>query len=122
MPQLQPFQISERSLERGCREIYVRGELDLAVADQLKDALARAGEECDRVLICLEDCQFIDSTGIAVIVHMHHRFAENGRSLALYKAKDQVLRVLSISGLTSNGLVFETQEEALSSSPPEAVS
>jgi anti-anti-sigma regulatory factor len=38
---------------------------------------------------------------------------EGGRRLAVYAPTDQVLRILSMTGLTSNGLVFDSAEEAL---------
>ncbi|MFP5387700.1 MAG: STAS domain-containing protein [Thermoleophilia bacterium] len=113
MSHLQTFKLIECDPRRGYREIRLEGELDLAVADQLVDALARASAECLHVLVGLEDCEFIDSTGIAAIVHAHNELAERGGRLALYAADDQVLRVLSVTGLTSNGMVFETAEEAL---------
>ena len=91
----------------------MEGELDLAVADQLADGLARAGAECRHVLIGLESCDFIDSTGIAAIVHAHNELVERGGRLAVYAPGKQVLRVLSVTGLTSNGMVFENAEEAL---------
>jgi anti-sigma B factor antagonist len=116
------FKLGERDLGPGCREIRVEGELDLAVAEQLKEALARLGPECKQLLISLEGCEFIDSTGIAVIVRAHNEFAERGCRVAIYAPSDQVLRILSVTGLTSNGLVFENAEEALShrSSPGSA--
>jgi anti-sigma B factor antagonist len=114
MSHLQTFKLIERDPRPGCREIQVQGELDLAVADQLVDRLARASAECRHVLVGLEGCEFIDSTGIAAIVHAHNELAERGGRLALYAPGDQVLRVLSVTGLTSNGMVFETAEEALS--------
>ena len=116
MSQVRAFKLSERELRPGCRVIQVEGELDLSVADELGEVVSRAGAECSQVLICLADCQFIDSTGIAVIVHAHHQLAEQGRRVAVYAASDQVMRILTVTGLTSNGLVFESIEEALSSS------
>lgn len=92
----------------------MEGELDLAVAEQLVDGLARAVAECQHLLIGLESCEFIDSTGIAAIVHAHNELAEQGGRVAVYAPADQVLRVLSVTGLTSNGMVFESAEEALS--------
>jgi anti-sigma B factor antagonist len=112
MSHLRTFKLIERDLRPGCREIQVEGELDLAVADQLVERLARAGVECQRVLIGLEGCEFIDSTGIAAIVHAHNELAERGGRLAVYAPGDQVLRVLSVTGLT--GMVFESAEEARS--------
>jgi anti-anti-sigma factor len=97
----------------GCREICVEGELDLAVASQLQEAIDRA-EDCQSVFINLEACEFIDSTGIAVIVKAHRCLEEEDRRLVAYGADGQVLRVLSISGLVQSGLVFRTAEEAQS--------
>ncbi|HEY0391578.1 MAG TPA: STAS domain-containing protein [Solirubrobacterales bacterium] len=114
MSHLQTFKLTERDLRPGCREIQIEGELDLAVAEQLEQALERAGTECRQILICLEGCGFIDSTGIAAIVHAHKQANSQGGKVAVYAPSDQVLRVLSVTGLTNNGLVFETAEEALS--------
>lgn len=94
----------------------MEGELDLAVAEQLEEALVRSGAECLEIVIDLKRCEFIDSTGIAAIVHAHKRLAEQGGRLVVYAPCAQVLRVLSVTGLTANGLVFENVEEALS--PP----
>lgn len=110
---MQPFNVNERDLEDGARDIQIEGELDLAVAGRLDEVLARACEQCERVLVGLEGCAFIDSSGIAVILRAHNRMQEDGHRLAVYGPTDQVLRVLSMTGLTSNGLVFASAEEAL---------
>ena len=111
---MQRFKVTERDLRPGCRDIQIEGELDLAVAGQLDEVLTTAAEECTRVLVGLERCAFIDSSGIAVILRAHNRMAEEGNRLAVYAPTDQVLRVLSMTGLTANGLVFDSVEEALS--------
>jgi anti-anti-sigma factor len=72
---MHPFRLVERKVDEEGREILVEGELDLAVAEQLREAIDRAGSDCPQVLIGLENCEFIDSTGIAVMVHAHRRFA-----------------------------------------------
>jgi anti-sigma B factor antagonist len=105
------FQLTETNLRPGCREIRVEGELDLAVAPQLEEAIDRAKDpQC--VLLNLEGCEFIDSTGIAVVVNAHRRLKEQDRRLVVYGADGQALRVLTISGLVQNGLVFRSVEEA----------
>jgi anti-sigma B factor antagonist len=108
------FKVSERDLQPGCRDIQVEGELDLAVAGQLDEVLTAAAEKYTRVLVGLERCAFIDSSGIAVILRAHNRMQEEGNRLLVYSPADQVLRVLSMTGLTANGLVFDTAAEALS--------
>lgn len=109
------FQLAEKRLRPDCREIQVAGEVDLAVADQLDAALERAAAY-DRVLIDLQRCEFIDSTAIAVILRAHEQMAARGRRVALYGASGQVRRILSITGLTENGLVAESADDALSTS------
>jgi anti-sigma B factor antagonist len=116
-----PFRLVERELNPGVREILVQGELDLAVAEQLQEAIERAGSDCSQILIGLEGCEFIDSTGIAVIIQAHNRFAEEGRRVAVYAPASQVLRVLSVTGLTANGLVFDSAAEALAAAAPGSV-
>ena len=111
---MRPFEIKESAFgSEGC-ELSVEGELDLAVADQLQGALDRVAGESKAIVIGLSDCDFIDSTGIAVIVRGHHRLEEAGGRLAAHGASGGVLRVLEMTGLTSNGLVFETAEQARS--------
>lgn len=107
------FNVTESDLQAGCRDVQVEGELDLAVAGRLDEVLATAAEQCDCVLVGLERCTFIDSSGIAVILRAHHRMEAEGNRLAVYAPTEQVLRVLSMTGLTANGLVFDSAEEAL---------
>jgi anti-anti-sigma factor len=114
------FRLFEREIAPGCREVQVEGELDLAVADELRATLERFDDRTGQVLIGLEKCEFIDSTGIAAIVNAHQRLAEQGGRIAIYAPNEQVLRVLSVTGLTSKGLVFESFDAALSASVPEA--
>jgi anti-sigma B factor antagonist len=111
---MQRFNVSKRDLRPGCRDIQIEGELDLAVTGQLDEVLTAAVEECELVLVGLERCAFIDSSGIAVILRAHNRMAEEGNRLAVYAPVAQVQRVLSMTGLTGNGLVFDSAEEALS--------
>lgn len=110
---MQRFNVSEHELESGARDIQVEGELDLAVAGELDEVLLKAVEQCQRVLVGLEKCAFIDSSGIAVILRAHNRMQEEGNRLVVYGPTAQVLRVLSMTGLTANGLVFDSAEEAL---------
>jgi anti-sigma B factor antagonist len=110
---MQRFEISESDPRPGCRVIQVIGELDLAVAGKLDERLDGAVDGYERILIDLERCDFIDSSGIAVILRAHTRMSEQGRRLAVYGPSDQVLRVLSMTGLTANGLVFDRAEQAL---------
>lgn len=103
-------------LEQGVRTISVRGELDLSTAPELEGPLNQALEsEKGSVLIDLSQCEFIDSTGIALIVRAWQRLesGENGRALVICSQNDQVRRVLEITGLELSIPVHTTRDEAL---------
>lgn len=103
-------------LEHGVRTISVRGELDLSTAPDLEGPLEQALESGEgSVVIDLCACEFIDSTGIALIVRAWQQLdsGENGRSLVLCSQNDQVRRVLEITGLELSIPVHETRDEAM---------
>ena len=102
------FALTETKVEDGCLEIAVKGELDMAVSDQLHQAIARCQD--DRILIDLAACQFIDSTAIAVILRAHSR---GDSRVVVHSPSGQVLRVLEVTGLTGDGLVFTDRRQAL---------
>jgi anti-anti-sigma factor len=114
-----PFEASAAQVDDGVRVIEVRGELDLSTAPQLEgpldEAVADAGSS---VLIDLSDCEFIDSTGIALIVRAWQRTAQDdngdsGRGFVICSQNDQVRRVLEITGLELSIPIHRTRDEAL---------
>jgi anti-anti-sigma factor len=111
-----PFEVKVGDLEHGVRTISVRGELDLSTAPELEEPLERVLDSGDgSVLIDLSNCEFIDSTGIALIVRAWQRLdsGETSRSLVICSHNDQVRRVLEITGLELSIPVHSTRDEAL---------
>lgn len=107
-----PFAVEQGAARPGTLILRVLGELDLAVAGQLEEALEGA-DPGDRVVVDLTDCEFIDSTGLAVVLRGQQRQASSGGRLVLCNPNQQVQRVLEVSGLTANGLVVADRDEAL---------
>ena len=94
----------------------VRGELDLSTAPDLEGPLDQVLEsDSGSVLIDLTGCEFIDSTGIALIVRAWQRLdsGENGRVLVICSQNDQVRRVLEITGLELSIPVHASRDDAL---------
>jgi stage II sporulation protein AA (anti-sigma F factor antagonist) len=104
---MRTFRISERSLGGECREIRLEGELDLAVADRLHARLKAVAMDDVEALICLKDCDFIDSSGIAVIVLAHRLMAGRGRRLFVCHPSPDAGRILAMTGLTEEGIVVD---------------
>jgi anti-anti-sigma factor len=111
------FQLSERRIDERTIEIRIAGELDLAVADRLHGALAAASAE--RVLIDLEPCEFIDSSGIAVILRANQLAGKRGARVLVHGAGKQVRRIFLVTGLERTGIVFADRAEALAAAAPE---
>jgi anti-anti-sigma factor len=95
----------------------VEGELDLSVADQFQERLGAAATEEVEVLLSLESCDFIDSTGIAAIVLAHKLMASKGRRLLVCNPSGQVSRILAVTGLKDAGLIYPSIDEALAERP-----
>jgi anti-sigma B factor antagonist len=114
-----PFQASATDLDGGVRLLAIQGELDLSTASQLEGPLEAAVEAADAaVVIDLAECQFIDSTGIALFVRAWQRVdaaAGNGGKggLVLCCQNEQVRRVLEVTGLEHSLRVFETRDAAI---------
>lgn len=113
---MKPFSINQRELGAGRIVIEIRGELDMAVADQAKTALRAAMAENEEILVALGECEFIDSTGVATLLLARNAFAENDGSLVLCEPIDQVRRVLELSGMSDADFVFDSFEAALARS------
>lgn len=110
------FEASTAALEGGVRVVAVRGELDLGTAPELEGPLEEAIAANDPLLIDLSECEFIDSTGIAMIVRAWQRLAKgDGDSdrVVICSANEQVRRVLEITGLEVSIPVHESRDAAL---------
>lgn len=105
------LRLTEHAIDDQTAEIGVEGELDLAVADQLDRLLA--GAEARWVLVDLSACEFLDSTGIAVILRADKDARRQGGGVFLHSARGQVQRILFVAGLTETYLVLADRTQAL---------
>lgn len=114
-----PFDVQTEELDGGIRVFTVRGELDMNTASELEQALDGALEDEEAaVMLDLSKCEFIDSTGIALIVRTWQRLdrdAGNGGKgkFVLCCVNHQVRRLLKITGVESSITLHEQREAAL---------
>jgi anti-anti-sigma factor len=114
-----PFEASAARLDDGIRVIAVRGELDLSTAPELEGPLDEAIAAGDTsVLVDLSECEFIDSTGIALIVRAWQQLdraadGEGEGRVVICSYNDQVRRVLEITGLELSIPIHSTRDEAI---------
>jgi anti-sigma B factor antagonist len=94
--------------------IAVSGELDLASSPALQEELDReAASDADLLIIDLRELDFMDSTGLSVLVRAHQRAEEQGRRLAMVKGPQQVQRLLSLTGVADRLTLVDSAEELL---------
>lgn len=80
--------------------VILTGELDVSTAGQLYEELAALTREgMIHVAIDLRALEFIDSTGISVLIAEHKRTAAAGGELILLAPHRHVRRVFEVSGL-----------------------
>ena len=114
-----PFDVQSEELEGGVLAFTVRGELDMNTAPELENALEQApGDEESSIMLDLSQCEFIDSTGIALIVRTWQRLDREGGSggkghVVLCCINSQVRRLLKITGVESSISLYEERAAAL---------
>jgi anti-anti-sigma factor len=94
--------------------LAVSGELDLVAGPVLERALAPPlDSDVELIVIDLRGLEFMDSTGLHVLIKAHQRMHEEGRRLALVRAPKQVQRLFDLTGLTDGLTIVDSPEEAL---------
>ena len=111
-----PFEVESEELEDGIRMFTVHGELDMNTAPELEQKLDAALSESDAsIILDLCECEFIDSTGIALIVRTWQRLEgdEGQGRLVLCSHNHQVRRLLKITGVEASIAMHEGRAGAL---------
>jgi anti-anti-sigma factor len=80
--------------------VALSGELDIASAPVLEEALGRIESEQPAVLLVdLRELDFMDSTGLRTLVSANQRARAQGRRLAIVRGPEQVDRIFSVTRL-----------------------
>ncbi|MBO2453245.1 STAS domain-containing protein [Actinomadura barringtoniae] len=110
---MQPLQVNARSHD-GRTVVRLRGELDIANAEDLRQKLTTARQELgEQVVLDLTDLEFMDSHGLSVIIHCYKAATAAGGGLTLAAPRPIVRRTLEVTGLTMRMNVTDSLDEAL---------
>jgi len=89
---------SER--EGDVHAVALRGEFDLAYADQVERELKRVeATDARSIILDLSGLTFLDSTGIRLILEAQTRSQQDANRLMLLRAPRMVQRVFAIAGV-----------------------
>ena len=80
--------------------VTLRGELDISTASRLEDDLQRIEADAPRVLLIdLSRLDFMDSSGLRLLISADARAREAGRRFVLVRGNEMVQRVLRLTRL-----------------------
>jgi anti-sigma B factor antagonist len=88
--------------QSGGAVVTMLGELDLAAAPELQQALDEALAYDGGVEIDMRACGFVDSRGIAAMVSAARKLAEGGEVLRVKGAQERVRQIFELAGLLEN--------------------
>jgi anti-sigma B factor antagonist len=102
--------------ERGSWTVFtVKGEIDLETAPRLKSRLREAVDNgSHNIVVSLAAVEFMDSSGLGVLIGGLKRCKEGGGTLALVSPRRPVRKVLSVTGLDQVFPIHDTVDEATS--------
>jgi anti-sigma B factor antagonist len=90
-----PIEIETRRVDTGEMMVTVMGEIDLATAPQVQAAVSRYRS---RVVLDLRKVEFIDSTGIRMLIQEKKRLIAAGSDLRLL-ISPTVRRLIELAGI-----------------------
>jgi anti-sigma B factor antagonist len=106
-PSWQPFSVTVTT--EGERAIVVlRGELDMSGVDRAREAIEQAESLPASLLVLdLSELEFIDSTGLEVVLRAARRAHEGGRRLVVQRPSRYVRRLLEMTAIDQSLDVVE---------------
>jgi anti-sigma B factor antagonist len=95
--------------------VGVAGEIDVYTAPKLREKLIElVSEGTYDVVVDLEKVDFLDSTGLGVLVGALKRVKAHDGSLSLVCTQDKILKIFKITGLTKVFPIHSSVDEATS--------
>jgi anti-sigma B factor antagonist len=113
-------ELTVTSRQEGPRTVVaVRGEIDVYTAPVLRERLSDLVSSGQYHLVLdLEGVDFLDSTGLGVLVGALKRVRPHDGEIVLVCAQERILKVFRITGLTSVFPIHETLDGALGTASP----
>ena len=93
--------------------LAVQGEVDVYTAPRLRERLVELVTEGKRkIVVDLEGVDFLDSTGLGVLVGGLKRLRSNDGEMSLVSTQSRILKVFEITGLTKVFSIHDSVEAA----------
>ena len=94
--------------------VAVEGEVDIATAPKLREKLVElASQGAKQVVVDLDRVEFLDSTGLGVLIGGMKRLRGLDGDLTLVCTQPRILKVFEITGLNRAFTIHETVDAAV---------
>lgn len=98
-PAWQPFSVTVSS-DGDKATVALRGELDLSGVDRARQAIEEAeSAEAQLLVLDMSELEFIDSTGLEVMLRAARRAHDSGRRLVVARPSRYVRRLLEMTAI-----------------------
>lgn len=87
--------------------------LDALNSDELKTRMIKAFEGSEKVILYLETVDFIDSSGLGVVLTLIRHVNETKGSMVIASMKDTVKVLFKLVRLSHMKQIFDSEKEAL---------
>ena len=95
--------------------VKLYGEIDHHFTEDIRDKIDREfkKQNCNNIILDFEDINFMDSSGIGMIIGRYKLIKEKNGKIYAFGLKDNAKRIFNMSGLNKLITCFDTKEEAL---------
>ena len=105
--------LSTREVD-GTTFVAVGGEIDVYTAPKLRDKITElVGDGVFNIVIDMESVEFLDSTGLGVLVGGLKKVRAHDGSLELICTQDRLLKIFRITGLAKVFVIHDSADGAL---------
>ncbi len=85
--------------ENNISTVFLNGEIDMDVTEKAKEVIMPLVEAGKEVHINLKDVQYMDSSGISILIESHQKAGEIGTKVILKEISKSVLKVIMMAKL-----------------------
>ncbi len=98
----------------GAKILQLTGEVDVYTAPKLKSSLIDLVDQGNfKIIVNLEKVDFMDSSGLGVLVGGLKRVRSHDGAIALVCTQENILKIFRITGLVKVFPIFEAEEQAV---------
>ena len=85
--------------ENSISTVHLNGEIDMDVTEKVKEVIMPLVEAGKEVHINLKNVQYMDSSGISILIESHQKANELGTKVTLKEISKSVLKVIMMAKL-----------------------